>query len=47
MTFVDTYAIRYVFIYEKFARIVCQTLEIESQYLIKPQPIQRFDGRVV
>ncbi len=42
---VDTCAIRYDFIDEKFAEIVCQILEIEPQHLMKPKPIQGFDGR--
>ena len=45
ITLVDTCATRYGFIDEKFAEMVCQTLEIESQCLTKPKPIQRFDGR--
>ena len=33
----DICATRYGFIDEKFAEIVCQILEIESQHLIKPK----------
>ena len=33
----NIYAIRYDFINEKFAEIVCLVLEIEPQYLIKPK----------
>ena len=44
-TLANTYAIGYGFIDEKFAETVCQVLEIESQRLIKPKQIQRFDGR--
>ena len=45
ITLVDTCATGYGFIDEKFAEIVCQTLEIEPQRLTKPKPIQGFDGR--
>ena len=45
ITLVDTYATGYGFIDEKFAEIVCQTLEIEPQRLTKPKPIQGFDGK--
>ena len=45
ITLVDTCATGYSFIDEKFAKIVCQTLEIELQRPMKPKPIQRFDGR--
>ncbi len=45
ITLVDTCATRYGFIDEKFAEIVCQTLEIKPQRLTKPKPIQGFDGR--
>ena len=41
----NTCATRYGFIDKKFAKIVCQVLEIEPQRLIKPKQIQRFDGR--
>ena len=33
----NTYVTGYGFIDKKFAEIVCQILEIESQYLIKPK----------
>lgn len=36
---VNTYTTRYSFIDKKFAKIICQTLEIKSQYLIKQKPI--------
>ncbi len=42
---VDTCAIRYGFIDEKFVEMVCQTLEIEPQRLTKPKSIQRLDDR--
>ncbi len=45
ITLVDTCATGYGFIDEKFAKIVCQILEIEPQCLTKPKPIQEFDGR--
>ncbi len=45
ITLVDTCATGYGFNDEKFAEIVCQTLEIEPQRLTKSKPIQRFDGR--
>ena len=41
----DICATGYGFINEKFARTVCQVLEIEPQCLIKPKQIQKFDGR--
>ncbi len=45
ITLINTCATRYGFIDEKFAEIVCQTLEIELHCLTKPKPIQEFDGR--
>ena len=42
---VDTYATRFSFINKKFVKIVCKKLEIQSQHLTKPKPIQGFDGR--
>ena len=47
ITLIDTCATGYSFIGEKFTEIVCQTLEIEPQRLIKPKPIQGFDDRAV
>ena len=42
---VDTCATGFGYIDEKFAEIVCEKLEIQPQRLIKPKPIQGFDGR--
>ena len=42
---VDTCAIGFGFIDEKFAKIVYKKLEIQPQRLTKSKPIQRFDGR--
>ena len=41
----NTYAIGYIFIIEKFAETVCQVFEIESQCLIKPKQLKKFDNR--
>lgn len=38
-TLIDTYAIRFNFINEKFARIIYKELEIQPQYLTKSKPI--------
>ena len=44
-TLVDSCVTGFGFIDEKFAEIVCERLEIQSQHLTKPKPIQGFDGR--
>lgn len=46
ITLVDTCTTRYGFIDENFAEYVCQVLQIKTQRLIKPKPIQGFDGKV-
>ena len=46
-TFVDTYATRFGFINEKFVKIIHKKLETQSQRLIKPKQIQRFDNRAI
>lgn len=38
-TLADICPIRYTFLHEKFAKIVCQALEIKPQCLIKPKGI--------
>ena len=47
ITLIDIYTTAFDFINKKFAEIVCKKLEIQSQHLIKPKPIQRFDSRVI
>lgn len=42
---VNTYATRFVFIDKKFVEIVYKKFEIQPQCLIKPKPIEEFDGR--
>lgn len=42
MTFVDIYATRYRFFNEKYAKIVCQILEIESEHLTNSNSISKF-----
>ena len=44
-TLIDTCAIGFGFINEKFVEIICKRLEIQPQRLIKPKPIQEFDSR--
>ena len=44
---INIYAIRFGFIDEKFAKIVCKKHEILLQCLIRSKPIYRFDGGVV
>lgn len=44
---VNSWAIGYDFIDEKFADTVCQIIEIQSQCLIKFKQIQRFNGRAI
>ena len=44
-TLVDTCAIGFGFIDEKFVEIVCEKLEIQPQCLTKPKLIQGFDDR--
>ena len=46
-TLIDTCTIRFSFIDEKFAEIVCERLEIQFQRLTKPKPIQGFDDKAI